>query len=95
MIRSEARIPTSSADRYAKRLCNHAAHMVDHVEWTPPYGLIGFPWVGTCRIEAGPDELVLVAEAATPEGLSRIREIVGGDLERFARRNSLKVNWSS
>lgn len=95
MIRSETRVPTSLADRYAKRLCNHAAHMVARVEWTPPYGVIGFPRGGTCRIEAGPDELVLVAEAATPDELARIREIVGGDLERFARRDGLEVNWSS
>ncbi len=83
MVRSESRVPTPSANRYAKRLCNHAAHMVSRLEWTPPYGVIGFPWAETCRIEAGPDEL------------TRIREIVVGDLERFARRDGLEVSWSS
>lgn len=95
MMRSEARVPTPSAVRYAKRLVKHAAHMVSRVEWTPPRSVIWFSRSGTCRIEAGADELVLVAEAATPEELSRIRGIVGGDLERFARRDGLKVDWSS
>lgn len=94
-MRSEARVPTPSADRYAKRLCKHAAHMAPRVEWTPPDGVIWFPGGGTCRIEAGPDELVLVAEAANPEELARIRAIVGGDLERLARRDGLEVTWSA
>lgn len=93
MARSEARVPTLSAERYAKRLVDHAAHMVDRVEWAPPYGVIGFPR-GTCLIEAGPEELVLVAEAAAPGELARIKDIIGADLERFGRREGLEARWS-
>ena len=95
MMRSEARVPTSSANRYAKRLCDHAAHMADDSEWVPPYGVIGFPQGGRCRIEAAPDELMLVAEAATPGELEGIRTTIGSSLERFGRREGLKVDWSS
>lgn len=95
MVRSEARIPTHSADRYARQLTNHATHMGARSEWAPPDGVVEFPPGGTCHITARPDELVLVAEAPTPSQLATIQDIVAADLERFGHRRGMRVHWAS
>ena len=95
MIRSEARIPTRSADRYAKQLANHATHMGARSKWAPPHGVVEFPQGGKCHVTAGPEELVLTAEAATPSELAAIQAIIAADLERFGHRQGMSVHWSS
>jgi uncharacterized protein len=93
MFRSEAHVPTSAAERYAKQLCSHMAHRVT-TEWTPPHGVIEFPGDGKCHLTARDEELVLVAEATSPATLSRVQMLVGGHLERFGRRDAIEVGWS-
>jgi hypothetical protein len=95
MVSSEARIPTRSADRYAKQLTNHATHMGARSEWAPPEGMVEFPQGGTCHVTAGPEELVLTAEAETPSQLATIQAIVAADLERIGHRHGMSVHWSS
>jgi hypothetical protein len=95
MVRSEARVAIPSAERYAKQLCNHATHMGARSEWTPPNGLVEFPHGGTCQVTAGPDDLLLTAEAATPSELATIQAILTADLERFGHRHGVRVNWSA
>jgi hypothetical protein len=52
--------PDAKGERYAKQLCSHAAWKAPRAEWTPPEGVIEFPDdMGTCRITAEPDHLVL------------------------------------
>jgi hypothetical protein len=93
-IRSEARVPTTRADRYAKQLCSHAARMTSQAKWTPPQGVIEFPGdMGTCRITAEPGQLVLVLEATDAVNLTRLQQIIGSNIERFASRDGLKVEW--
>lgn len=94
-VRSEARVPTSRADRYAKQLCSHAAWKTPRAEWTPPEGVIEFPdGMGTCRLTAEPDHLLLAVEATDRTNLARMQEIVGGLIKRFAGREDLTVEWS-
>lgn len=94
ITRSEARVPTPRGERYAKQLCRHAAWKTPRAEWTPPDGVIEFPDdMGTCRITAEPDHLVLAVEATDPANLARMQQIVGGNVERFAGRERLKVEW--
>lgn len=95
MARSEAHIPTASAERYAKQLTNHATHMGARSEWAPPDGVVEFPQGGVCRITAAPDGLVLVAEAPSPGQLATIQAIIAADLQRFGHRQGMTVNWSS
>lgn len=95
MVNSEARIATSSADRYAKQLTNHATRMGARSEWAPPDGVVEFPQGGTCRVTARPEELVLRAEAPTPSQLATIQAIIAADLERFGHRHGISVQWSS
>jgi ubiquinone/menaquinone biosynthesis C-methylase UbiE len=91
---STARVPTPRAERYARQLCDHAAHMACAASWTPPEGVIEFPdAAGTCRLAADAAHLVLTAEAADPADLTRIRRIVGRDIERFGGREGLTVHW--
>ncbi len=95
MVRSEARIPTRSAERYLKQLCNHATHMGARSEWAPPEGVVEFPQGGMCRLKATPDELVLTVDAPTPDQLATIQTILGADFHRFGQRHGMRVNWSS
>jgi hypothetical protein len=49
--------------------------------------------MGTCRITAKPDHLVLAVEATDSANLARMQQIIGGNIERFASRDGLKVQW--
>jgi hypothetical protein len=94
MVRSEARVPTPRGERYAKQLCSHAARMTPRAEWSPPAGVIEFPdSAGICRMTAEPDQLVLTLEATDSANLARLQQIVGGNIERFANREGLTVEW--
>lgn len=92
MLESEARVPTAKADKYANRLCKHFAHKIE-AGWTPPEGVAEFAELGTCRIEARADELVLRIEAPDAEKLARVQSIVGDHLEQFGKRDGLTANW--
>lgn len=93
-VRSQARVPTSRSERYARQLCAHAARMAPHAEWNPPEGRIEFPdGMGTCRVTAEPGGLVLTIEATSPANLTVLQQIIGRDIERFARREGLTVSW--
>jgi hypothetical protein len=92
--RSQARVPTARSARYAKQLCSHAAWKTPRAQWTAPNGVIEFPdGMGTCRITAEPDCLVLAVEATNPADLARLQQIIGGNIERFAARENLTVQW--
>jgi hypothetical protein len=94
MISSQARVPTPNSERYAKQLCSHAARMTPHAQWTPPHGMVQFPdQIGTCQVTSEPDHLVLAIQATNPANLASIQQIIGGNIERFASREGLKVQW--
>lgn len=95
MVTSETRVPTDSAGRYAKQLCNHASHMGARGEWTPPQGLVEFPHGGTLHLTATADELLLRANAGTHGDLAFIQDVIAADLGRFGHRNGMRVTWSS
>jgi hypothetical protein len=93
-VRSQARVPTARSARYAKQLCSHAAWKTPNAQWTPPHGVIEFPGgIGTCRITAEPDHLVLAIEATDPANLARLQQIIGANIERFTAREGLTVQW--
>ncbi|MEC3974422.1 DUF2218 domain-containing protein [Amycolatopsis sp. H20-H5] len=94
ITRSVARIPTPKGERYAKQLCSHAAWKTPRAEWTPPDGVIEFPAdMGTCRMTVEPDHLLLAIEATDAANLARIQQIIGANIERFASRDGLTVEW--
>jgi hypothetical protein len=56
--------------------------------------VIEFPnGLGSCRITAEPDCLLLTLVATDPADLARMEQIIGGDIERFAARENLNVRW--
>ncbi len=63
-----------------------------HVEWSDTYGIVSLNW-GQCTMQATPHTLTLRAEATDGENLQRVQDLVAGHLERFGRRDHLKVNW--
>lgn len=96
-MRSEARVKTPRASRYANQLCKHFAHKI-RAEWAEPEGVAEFPELGTCRLVSGPDELVLrieAGDAAKLAKLAKIQFIVGDHLERFGARDGLAASWEA
>jgi hypothetical protein len=68
--------------------------MAPRAEWNPPEGVIEFPDArGTCRMTAEPEQLVLTLEVRDSANLARLQQIVGGNIERFANREGLTVEW--
>jgi hypothetical protein len=109
MLTAEARIQAERPSRYLVQLCRHAnsidhkiLHLhagkaqarpeVQHVEWSDTDGTLTLSW-GQCTMHAGPDTLTVRAEATNEENLQRIQNLITRNLERFGRRDHLKVNW--
>jgi hypothetical protein len=63
-----------------------------HVEWSGTHGSLILDW-GQCTLQATPGTLSLRAEAADEQNLTRIQDLVAGRLEKFGRRDRLKVTW--
>lgn len=89
---TEACVPTPKASAYMKQLCKHFGHRVP-AEWTDDAGQVRFDG-GRCRLRAEVDALVLSIDADDAESVGRLQEVVGSHLERFGRRDELKVSWS-
>ena len=109
MLTAEARIRAERPSRYLVQLCRHANSInhkilslhagktqtrpeIQHVEWTDTDGTLTFSW-GRCTMQAGSDTLTVRAEAANEEDLQRIQKLITRNLERFGRRDHLKVTW--
>ena len=107
MLTTEAHVETERASRYLAQLCRHFGNLRRHesrleeqapsdlqvnVEWSDTHGIITFDW-GRCTLRAEPDALTLSAEAPDEEGLRRVKDLVGGHVERFGSRDHLSVTW--
>jgi uncharacterized protein len=87
-----AEVATEKASGYLQQLCKHFGHKVP-VEFDLAAGSITFPF-GSCTLAASPpDRLTLRVVASTAEDIERMKEVVGGHLERFAFREALRVEW--
>lgn len=85
-------VKTEKASRYLQQLCKHFGRKAS-VEFDATAGSVAFPF-GTCKLAAA-DGLTLRVAAPTPEDLERVKDVVGGHLERFAFREALRVDWTS
>lgn len=63
-----------------------------HAECSETEGSIVLSW-GRCALQAGPRSLTLRADAADEESLTRIQDMIAGRLEKFGRRENLRVTW--
>jgi hypothetical protein len=62
------------------------------VEWSDTEGTVRFPW-GRCIMRADSHALTLRTEAEDYDNLQRVQAVVGEHVERFGKRDGLKVNW--
>lgn len=88
---AETHIATEKSAVYMKQLCRHFGHKAQ-VEFTDERGSVLFPF-GSCTLQAEPSSLVLKVEADDADNLSRLKQVVGSHLERFAFRETLRVEW--
>ncbi len=84
-------VSTATPARYIGRLCKHFAHKIP-VSFDERQGRIEFPF-GLALLTAEDDGLRLRVEAADPEQLGRLREVVASHFERFAWREALVLDW--
>ena len=82
---------TPKAAGYLAQLCKHFGHKVP-ASHEGNDGQISFS-SGTCRLHAEEAALTMTVEAATPEDIARLEEVVASHLLRFAFREELKVEW--
>jgi hypothetical protein len=64
------------------------------VEWSDTEGQVALAW-GRITLRATPGVLSLHAEAAADDDLRRLQDLVVGHIERFGRREGLRVHWQS
>lgn len=88
---AETRVSTEKSAVYMKQLCRHFGHKAQ-VEFSDQHGQVLFPF-GTCTMQAEPSLLVLHVEADDADNIARLKDVVGGHLERFAFREELRVEW--
>lgn len=67
------------------------ADQVD-VEWSDTEGIVRLAW-GRCIVRASDNVLTLRIDAATEDNLRQLQDIVARNIERFGRRDGLKVTW--
>lgn len=84
-------VATATPGRYIGRLCKHFAHKIP-VSHDERQGRIEFPF-GLALLAADDDGLRLRVEAANPELLGKLREVVASHFERFAWQEALELDW--
>jgi len=66
--------------------------MRPHAEWSETHGTISFGG-GKLTMQASAGTLTLRAETGSEETLKQLQDLVTERLEKFGRRDHLKVNW--
>jgi uncharacterized protein len=92
-ITYRADVPTSAPARYAKQLISHLGRKVPFTgdaTTGPATAVIG---AATAGIVVGDGVLTLLAGGDDEESVTRVRDVLGGHLERFAQREDLSVQW--
>jgi hypothetical protein len=91
MVRSEARNTTDRSSRYLQQQCKHFVRTAP-VAQMRQQGHITFS-IGSCRLEARDDMLVMAVEADDRAGLAKLEEELARHLERLAFRDPPEICW--
>jgi uncharacterized protein len=94
-MHATASIPTENAKRYLGQFVKHFAHKLPFIRWeTNEQGSVQFP-MGACKLAADGTHLAIALEAASPEELSQLKDVVERHLQRFAFREPLGIAWQN
>ena len=89
---AHATISTEKSSRHLQALCGHFSRKVQ-ADHSSDQGHIDFGF-GFCNLRADPQALVLHVEGPDMESVTRLKNVVGSHLERFAVKDSLHVEWA-
>lgn len=89
---SQAAVPTDRPERWIKQLASHLGRKAEVREDDGAVVLV--IGGGTCRMTVEDTRLHLAAQAPDDETLSRVENVVGRHLERFAQAEGLIVSWT-
>ena len=90
-IRSRAEVATDKPVPYMRQLCKHFGHRTE-ATFGEDSGYIQFEF-GRCELQARDGTLALEAIASDAESHARLEKVIGSHLERFGRRDELRVEW--
>ncbi len=92
-IAYRADVPTGAPARYAKQLISHLGRKVPFTGDAVTAPATAFIGTATGGIVVGDGVLTLLAAGDDEESVARVRDVLGGHLERFAQREALSVRW--
>jgi hypothetical protein len=92
-ITTRAEVATEKPVPYMRQLCKHFGHKIE-ASYDDDSGYIQFDF-GRCELHALSDRLALVVSAADQEDHERMERVIGSHLERFGKRDELRVDWQS
>lgn len=89
---AETRVETVRASKYLKWLCGHFRIKVpaEYDDWR---GSVQFPF-GACEMQVQEDALFIRVTAADDESFARVKYVVSDHLERFGRKDAIRVTWA-
>jgi len=90
-ITTRAEVITDKQVPYMRQLCKHFGHKTD-ASYGDDSGHIQFDF-GRCELQARDGLLELVVSASDEEAHERMERVIGSHLERFGRRDALRVDW--
>lgn len=90
-ISATASVATAAPERYAKQLASHLGRRCEVHD--DPAGTRLVLNDGECLLQPGDQVLELRASAPEIAGLDHVTHVVGSHLERFGRREELRVDW--
>lgn len=90
---AESTVETPKAARYVKALYNHFEPKAQNAQYADDDARIEFMF-GRYQMKASENSIFLHVEADEPENFDRIKDVVGGHLERFSGREALEVTWT-
>ena len=89
---ADAHVQTTKGSRYLQALCGHFSRKTE-ADYNAERGRVDFGF-GSCELRAEAEALLLQVEAPDAESFARVKNVVGGHLERFAAKDELKVRWT-
>ncbi|SFV15043.1 hypothetical protein SAMN02799631_06010 [Methylobacterium sp. 174MFSha1.1] len=93
MIQSRAVVGTAHASRYLQQLAKHWSHRFE-TEFDTETARIALP-LGEARLAADAEALTIDLSVTDPATLPDFHAVIVRHLERFAFRETLRIDWAS